>query len=95
MAIELKGTIELKDIAAIEFRCKKCGHASIRRLDGLLRLPALCGNCDSQWRLNEGPEGQNLLGFLHSFTSQAAKDRPFSLRFHVEGLEGFTGARQP
>jgi|HubBroStandDraft_6_1064221.scaffolds.fasta_scaffold61886_4 hypothetical protein len=32
MAIELKGTIELKDIVGVEFRCKRRGHASIRKL---------------------------------------------------------------
>jgi predicted RNA-binding Zn-ribbon protein involved in translation (DUF1610 family) len=78
--------IELKDITGVEFRCRQCGHASIRRLDEVLRVPASCGNCDSKWQGNEGHEGQELLRFLHEITSYSAKDRPYSLRFHVEGL---------
>jgi hypothetical protein len=86
MAIELKGMIELEDITGVEFRCKQCGHASIRKLDHVLRIPVSCGNCDSQWKANEDHEGQELLRFLRDVTSYAAKERPYSLRFHVEGL---------
>ena len=39
-----------------------CGHASLRKLDDELRIPVLCGNCPSQWAVNDGPEGQALLG---------------------------------
>jgi hypothetical protein len=92
MAIELKGTIELKDLTAVEFRCKRCGHASIRRLDDQLRVPALCGNCDAHWQADS--EAQALLQFLRNLASYAAKDRAYSLRLHVEeGLEGFMAAR--
>ncbi len=90
--IELKRTIELRDIVAVEFRCKQCGHASMRGLDQQLRLPVWCGNCDSKWEVNEGPEGPVLLAFLRSITSYATKDRPYSLRFQVEELEGFPAA---
>ena len=86
MAIELKGTIELKDITAIEFRCE-CGFASIRKLDTLLQVPVSCGNsnCNSQWQVNDGGALQQ---FLRSIAFYAAKDRPCPvLRFHVEGLE--------
>jgi hypothetical protein len=86
VAVELKGTIELKDITGVEFLCKQCGHASIRKLDEILRLPVLCGNCDSHWQANQGAEGQELIRFLRDITSYSAKERPYSLRFHVEGL---------
>jgi hypothetical protein len=86
MAIELKGMIELEDVTGVEFRCRMCGHASIRKLDQLLQVPTSCGNCDSRWQVNEGPEGRELLGFLREITSLATKDRPWSLRFQVEGL---------
>lgn len=92
MAIELKGTIELKDITAVEFYCRNCGSASIRalRLDELTRLPARCGNCDAHWLADS--EAQALAQFFRSITSYAAKERPYSLRLHVEGLEGFRAA---
>jgi hypothetical protein len=86
MALELNPTIELKDLSSVEFRCKNCGHASTRKLDDVLRLPVLCGNCDSRWQMNEGHDGQELLRFLRDVRSYAAKERPYSLRFHVEGL---------
>jgi hypothetical protein len=86
MAVELKGMIELGDVTGVEFRCKQCGHASIRKLDQVLRVPVSCGNCEARWKVNEGPEGLELLGFLREITSQAAKDRPYSLRFQVEGV---------
>jgi predicted RNA-binding Zn-ribbon protein involved in translation (DUF1610 family) len=94
MGIELTGTIELKDITAVEFRCKQCGHATIRKLDGRLRVPISCGNCDSIWQMSESPEA--LLQFLRNITSHAVKDSPYSLRFHIQGLdEVFTTAARP
>jgi hypothetical protein len=90
MAIELKGTIELTDITAIEFRCI-CGRVSIRKLDNRLEVPTSCGNtnCDSQWQKNDC---EALQTSFRTITSFAAKDCP-SLRFHLEGLEGFIAAR--
>jgi hypothetical protein len=84
MAIELKGIIELKDITGVEFLCKGCGHASIRKLDEKLRVPVVCGNCDLRWQINEGHEGEELLRFLREIT--ATKSRPYFLRFQIEGL---------
>jgi hypothetical protein len=87
MTIETKGTIELKDITAVEFRCKQCGHASIRKINDDLKIPALCGNCDRQYHLGYGPDGQELRNFLYQLAKYASRDAPYSLRFHVEGLE--------
>jgi hypothetical protein len=93
MAIELKGTIELKDITAVEFRCK-CGSASICALkpDETPRVPLRCGNCDAHWQADS--EAQVLIQFLRGITLHAAKERPYSLRLLLEGLEGFTAARR-
>ncbi len=98
MAIELKGTIKLKDITAVELRCK-CGSASIRALtpetykpSDERGIPLRCGTCDAHWQADS--EAQALLQFLRDITSHAAKDHPsYSLRFHVQGLEGFVPAR--
>jgi len=99
MAIELKGTIELKDITAVEFRCEECGHASIRKLDDKFRAPTSCGNCASLWQVIDTPERKALFQFLSNITSYAAKGRSFSLlvhvegRFHAEGMWEFIAAR--
>jgi hypothetical protein len=87
MPIELKGSIQLKDITAIEFRCKNCGHASIHKLDDSLRLPVSCGNCNSPF-----PKGWDEHA-VHRALREWAQEGPYSLRLHVEGLEGSIPAR--
>lgn len=84
MTVELRSTIELKDITAVEFRCA-CGNACIRKLDNLLDVPASCGNstCKLTWWPVNDP---NLQTFLRSIA--VAKERYPLLRFHIEGLNG-------
>lgn len=85
MAIELRGTIALSDITAVEFRCS-CGYASTRKLDNLLEVPPSCGNGKCRSQVIDGA----LQRFLREVASYAEKDGPYSLRLYVQGLEGTT-----
>jgi hypothetical protein len=88
---ELQGRIEPQDITAVEFRCKHCHHASIRRLDDSLKIPISCGNCGSHWQ--DDHDVETLQRFLRYITSYGAKDSPYSLRLHVQQLKEIAAAR--
>ena len=87
MTIETKGTIELKDITAVEFICKGCGTVTIRKLNSDLKIPCACGNCDAVWLPNQGDAGQGLRRFLLQIAYYGSGESPYSLRLHVEGLD--------
>ncbi len=86
MTIEKKGTIELRDIGAVEFICKSCGTITIRKLNDQLKIPSHCGNCDTLWFLNQSDEGQRLRHFLLQIARYGSSEAPYLLRFHVAGL---------
>jgi hypothetical protein len=86
MTIETKGTIELQDIIAVEFRCK-CGSLLTRKLSELFRVPISCGDCDAQWYLPQSQEAQNLEMFFRNLARYRASKFPCDLRLVVTGLD--------
>lgn len=82
MTTETRIMIELGDIKAIEFECKKC-HARITRLlDNWLQHPLTCSNCGEQWMLRENLEKiREFVAYIGQFANSEV--RPFILRFDV------------
>ncbi len=64
MTIETTGTIELKDVEAVEFVCRKCDTRIIMKLTETPRVPPVCNNCGEAWFSGTGPESGQLGDFL-------------------------------
>jgi hypothetical protein len=96
MPIELRGTIELKDITAVEFRCQKCGYATILPLkdDDSFRVPK-CSDCESHMQQDHSANSQAVTKFFRELAVFAAKERPYSIRLHVDGLDQVRRAARP
>jgi len=85
MTIENRGTIEPKDVTAIEFECNKCHTKTVRPLNADLNVPGVCGNCQSQFMV-EGQEPNDLRILFNLLIRQANAKQPYTLRFEIKDL---------
>jgi hypothetical protein len=86
MNLENRLLIELKDVEAVEFECRKCHGKIIRRIEGFKLPPITCGNCETQLLIPGSRECQELAAFLQRI-AEIAKDEgePFSLKLQIRG----------
>jgi hypothetical protein len=86
MTLENRLLIELKDVEAVEFECRKCRSKIIRRIEGFNLPPVICGNCNTQLLIPGSRECGELTAFLQRI-AEIAKDEgePFSLKLQIEG----------
>jgi hypothetical protein len=84
MTRETRTTIELGDIAAIEFECTQCHSRTTRLLDKWNQSPASCGNCGEQWMLTHSGDFKSidtLANLIRTFSSHAM---PFTMRLEIK-----------
>lgn len=82
MTIETKTTIQLSDIATVEFECKQCHSISAWPLKIATAPPLRCHCTDQQWMIGGGEtyEGiKRLIGAIQRFTELTSE--PFIMRF--------------
>jgi hypothetical protein len=94
MAIENTISIQLSDINAVEFECKKCGTKTVRKLDDEFQLPSACGNCSDSWFYDGSEKHHELRDFFARLRYQIKNAQPFNLRWHVSGLGVQTGVQK-
>ena len=87
MTIETRHLIELKDVQAIEFECRKCHAKIVRKLEGFKHPPVMCGNCETQLMIPGSREFGRLTEFLQTM-DHLVKDEgePFTLRLEIKGI---------
>jgi hypothetical protein len=88
MTTEVRTTIEISDIIAIELRCRGCNGKQTIRLDKWLVSALRCANCGTSWPIQSVNEHQTLLALANTL-SQAAKiektpDVPFDVRLELK-----------
>jgi hypothetical protein len=83
MTIETRTTVELSDINAVEFECRKCGTKTVRKIDGNYVTPVACDNCKEQWFLGLGPESGELGHFIERIGYYSGKGFPYLLRLQI------------
>ncbi len=87
MTIETRGTIELKDIAAVEYECSKCHAKTIRPLkQETSNVPGICANCQQIWFTDGRQETAEFRQFLWLLERYKSSPLPFILKFEVSGL---------
>ncbi len=90
MTIETRATVELKDLAAVEYQCN-CGAKSVRPIGGGLRergntVPVKCEACGELWTV-DGSVARHIAQLLNLVAVLAdQKGARFTLRFEVAGL---------
>ena len=90
MTTEIRTTIQLSDVRAIEFECQACHCRIVRPVGGMQPLLFACPECGTTWAHYRGS-----MDMLTKMASQIAKlaeidktsDAPFLVRFEIAGKE--------
>jgi hypothetical protein len=90
MTTETRTTIELGDVLAIEFECKKCGAKIAVPIEKFRQAPLRCAACDTQeaeqWLVANGPESDHSrIGRLAQLIAQLSELKPehFAMRLEI------------
>ena len=86
MTIETTTSIQLKDITAVEFECRKCGAKTIRKLNADFQPPGICGNCSELWFTDGSERHHELREFFARFIFQLEREHPFNLKWHLASV---------
>ncbi|SPE40203.1 hypothetical protein SBA7_1310007 [Candidatus Sulfotelmatobacter sp. SbA7] len=85
MTSEIRTTIQLSDLKAIEFECRECHCRTVRPMGGIQSLLLCCPECGATWANFRGT-----LEFLSKTVSQIPKaaaidspESPFVVRFEI------------
>jgi hypothetical protein len=89
MTVETRRTIELTDIDAIEYECRKCGATTVRLLDESHRIPVACGNCATVWTIETSQEHMDLMRFvsLLRYFPKSTANAHVRIKLEVRGIE--------
>jgi uncharacterized Zn finger protein len=87
MTTELRTTIEVSDILAIELMCRKCGGKQSVPLTHWLVSSVRCGNCGAVWPIQSVDEHKRLMQLASSLAESSkinnAPDLPFEVRLEL------------
>ncbi len=88
MTIETRHLIELKDVNAVEFECRKCHTKVVKGILGFKNPPVSCGDCGTQLMIPGSREFERLTNFLRAVSEFAEEEgEPFALRLEIAGLK--------
>jgi hypothetical protein len=82
MTVETRTTIQLSDIANVEFECRKCGSKTVWPI-GVAKSPPIKCHCEEQqWMVHGGDQFMSIARLLQLIQKVGeAQNEPFIMRF--------------
>jgi hypothetical protein len=83
MTEETRTTIELQDVVAIEFGCRRCSAKFVLAFNEHLTIPRQCANCQEEWFGLGRPERAEMERFIEQIRYYQRNSFPYDFRLQL------------